>query len=244
MKTIIISLLGASTLFFSGCDNTPQGARTPSQRPAQVAMDAAKEQWHHYRAESIRHKSAGRYRESESCDRLADGAYDQYNMYYHRIQIGDFSLIPTAAEEQSIRNAEAADNARRASDAAAAAYAIWVIKADAIAREAGFADWRAKANADDEIVRLAADAKRKSYAEAHARAEGFADLLAKTKHEEEAAIAKAEYIAAINAGLAAKRKSDADAEDPKLKELKGALAAADAKYEADVSARAAAKAAK
>jgi hypothetical protein len=95
MKTIIISLLGASTLFFSGCDNAPQGARTPSQRPAQVAMDAAKEQWHLYRAESIRHKSAGRYHESESCDRLANSAYDQYNMYYHRIQIGDFSLIPT-----------------------------------------------------------------------------------------------------------------------------------------------------
>jgi hypothetical protein len=166
MKTIIISLLGAFTLFFSGCDNTPQGARTPSQRPAQVAMDAAKEQWHHYRAESIRHKSAGRYRESESCDRLANSAYDQYNMYYHRIQTGDFSRIPTAAEEQAIRDAEAADNARRASDAAADAYAIWVIKADAIARAAGFADWRAKANADDEIVRLAADAKRKSDAEA------------------------------------------------------------------------------
>lgn len=123
MKTIIISLLGASTLFFSGCDNTPQGARTPSQRPAQVAMDAAKEQWHHYRAESIRHKSEGRHRESESRDRLANGAYDQYNMYYHRIQIGDFSLIPTAAEEQAIRDAEAADNARRASDAAEDAYA-------------------------------------------------------------------------------------------------------------------------
>lgn len=102
MKTIIISLLGASTLFFSGCDNTeqkPQGARTPSQRPAQVAMDAATEQWHHWRAESIRHKSAGRYRESESCDRLAESAYDKRAMYYHRIQIGDFSLIPTTAEE-------------------------------------------------------------------------------------------------------------------------------------------------
>jgi hypothetical protein len=200
MKTIIISLLGASTLFFSGCDNTPQGARTPSQRPAQVAMDAAKEQWHHYRAESIRHKSAGRHRESESCDRLANSAYDQYNMYYHRIQIGDFSRIPTAAEEQAIRDAEAADNARRASDAAADAYAIWVIKADAIARAAGFADWRAKANADEEIVRLASDAKRKSDADA-----------AKTKSDADAAWLRvtSDPIALAAAFAAADAKYDA-----------------------------------
>ena len=149
-------------------DNTeqePRGAKI-SVGLAHTEMADADKRWHNYRAESIRLKLAGRDTESESYDRLANTAYDNWNMYHHRIQSGNFSRIPTAAEEQAIQAAEAADKARRASDAAADAYAIWVAKADAIARAAGFADWRAKANADEEIVRLASAAKLKSDADA------------------------------------------------------------------------------
>lgn len=134
MKTIIISLLGASTLFFSGCDNTPQGARTPSQRPgpAHTEMADADKRFHNYRAESLRLKRAGRYTESEYYDRLANAAYDNWNMYYHRIQSGNFSSVEgenkrdadAAAEEQAVRAAEA----RRQTALAADVYATWVAK--------------------------------------------------------------------------------------------------------------------
>jgi hypothetical protein len=53
-------------------------------------MNAAKSRWHSHRAESLRFKKYGHTYDAIREDRLADEAYDEYNMYYHRIQSGNF----------------------------------------------------------------------------------------------------------------------------------------------------------
>ena len=112
--------------------NQPEGAKLPSIRPAHTEMADADKRWHNYRAESLRLKLAGKRDESEYYDRLADAAYNKSNMYYHRIQSGNFSSVEeenkhdamAAAEEQAARVAEA----RRQTSLGADVYATWVAK--------------------------------------------------------------------------------------------------------------------
>ena len=211
---ICVVLAGRSCLR----DNTEQetrGAKIPPSA-AHIEMGAATEQWHHWRSESIRHKSAGRDRESEACDRRAEIAYDKLTMYYHRIQTGDFSRIPTAAEEQAIRDSKAAEEQAIRDSKAADAYAIWVAKADADARAAGFSDWRAKSNAEEEIVRLASAAKLKSDADAaKAKAEADAAWLRVTSDPVALAAAFAAADAKYDAEVAARTAARAAAKAAK-----------------------------